>query len=132
MKKTNLINSQISSLIANLGHTDYICISDAGLPVPKNINKIDLAIKLGLPKFWDVLKVVKDEAKFEKAFVAKEIVDIFPDFVKKTQEILGKDCVVELITHQNFKKMILETKGVIRTGHNQWYHNIILQSGVTF
>jgi len=35
MKKGNLINQPLSSLIASLGHTDEIVIADAGLPITK-------------------------------------------------------------------------------------------------
>ena len=132
MKKTKSINSAISSIVSDLGHTDRICISDAGLPVPDEVLKIDLAIKLGLPSFKDVLEVIESEAKFEKVFIAKEIEDHFPNFVKMIKSILGEECEVKLIPHTQFKEMTNTTKAIFRTGENKWFHNIILQSGVTF
>ena len=47
MKKGQLINGQISELIATLGHTDEIVIADAGLPIPITTQRIDLALTRG-------------------------------------------------------------------------------------
>ena len=43
MKKTPLLNIVLSRLIASLGHGDIVVIADAGLPVPKGVELIDLA-----------------------------------------------------------------------------------------
>lgn len=58
MKKAGIINSDISKVLADLGHMDQICIADAGLPVPNEVKKIDLALERGLPSFMDVLRIV--------------------------------------------------------------------------
>lgn len=50
MYKTGILNSDISKVLSDLGHTDQIVIGDCGLPVPKDVKKIDLALTLG-PKF---------------------------------------------------------------------------------
>lgn len=42
MKKSVLINSEISSIISKMGHTDMLTICDSGLPIPKNVERIDL------------------------------------------------------------------------------------------
>ena len=56
MKKTPLINSEISAVIAQLGHMDTIVIGDMGLPIPDHVLRIDLAVRMGLPSFQDVLE----------------------------------------------------------------------------
>jgi len=43
VKKTILINSRLSEVIASMGHTDTIAIADSGLPIPKGVERIDLA-----------------------------------------------------------------------------------------
>ena len=35
MKKDRLLNPEIISAIASLGHTEYFCIGDCGLPIPQ-------------------------------------------------------------------------------------------------
>ena len=33
MKKTGIINSEVSAVVANMGHMDWLSIGDAGMPV---------------------------------------------------------------------------------------------------
>ena len=47
MKKDGLLNPQILSAIAAMGHTEYLVIADAGLPVPSGIPVIDIFINPG-------------------------------------------------------------------------------------
>ncbi|GAM61192.1 ribose ABC transport system [Vibrio ishigakensis] len=42
MKKSTLINSEISYLVATLGHTDEITVCDAGLPIQMRCNALIL------------------------------------------------------------------------------------------
>ena len=50
MQRHGILNSHIAKVLADLGHTDTICISDCGLPVPEGVQKIDLALDFGVPK----------------------------------------------------------------------------------
>jgi D-ribose pyranase len=43
MKKTRLLHSDLSYVIATMGHLDTLVIADAGLPIPDNTMRIDLA-----------------------------------------------------------------------------------------
>ena len=56
MQKIGILNSHIAKVLADLGHTDKICVGDCGLPVPAGTPKIDLALRLGEPKFIEVVK----------------------------------------------------------------------------
>lgn len=60
MKKGVCLNSEVSYVIAKLGHFDTLTIGDAGLPVPDGVQRIDLAVRLGLPGFRDVLETVEE------------------------------------------------------------------------
>ena len=70
MKKTKVINSDISRVISQMGHFDKLSIGDAGMPVPMNVEKIDLAVTHGLPTFMDVLKNVLEELVVQRIFLA--------------------------------------------------------------
>lgn len=39
MKKTGILNSDISRVVADMGHMDWLGIGDAGTPVPKTTEK---------------------------------------------------------------------------------------------
>lgn len=73
MKKTTVINSELSTVIAGMGHMDWLSIGDAGMPVPMGTQKIDLALTKQLPSFQDVLKNVLSELAVQKIYLAEEI-----------------------------------------------------------
>ena len=55
MKKIGILNQPVSAVIAGLGHTDTLCVADAGLPIPAQTQRIDLALTQGIPSFLDTL-----------------------------------------------------------------------------
>ena len=73
MKKQGVLNWEIASLIAQMGHGDTICIGDAGLPIPSGVKRIDLAVTKGIPDFLSVLRVIVEELAVEEVVVAKEL-----------------------------------------------------------
>ncbi len=52
MKKGTVLNSDISSMISRLGHTDTLVVCDAGLPIPKSTTRIDMALTRGCTFFY--------------------------------------------------------------------------------
>ncbi len=139
MKKSALLNSEISSVVSNMRHTDTLVIGDAGLPVPNLVKQIDLAVTKGVPDFITVLKTVLSELRVEKITFAEEIITKSPclhnkalELLKKTQSEEGTTITVEYIPHEKFKEKTAESKAVIRTGEFTPFANIILTSGVVF
>jgi D-ribose pyranase len=131
MKKDGIVNQRLLNVMGSLGHTDRIVVCDEGLPIDKNVERIDLSVTKGVVKFMDVLKPLLDELVVEKIILAQEIVTKSPAMY---QEILAltKDIPLEMVSHEEFKKLTKETKAIIRTGECTPYTNIILQSGVNF
>ena len=131
MKKTGIINAPISTVIAELGHMDTLTIADAGLPIPKEVQRIDLALMQGIPGFIDTLRVVLSEIQVEKVIVADEMKQISPVILTEVQSLLS-DIPVDFVPHQSFKELTKSTRVIIRTGEFTPYANIILISGVVF
>ncbi|MGM0414781.1 MAG: D-ribose pyranase [Bacillota bacterium] len=132
MKRGELLNTYISSLIADLGHKDKIVIADAGLPVPEGVEKIDLAVSCGLPGFVPTLKAVLSEYEIEAGILAEEIKSENPMILDEILAIVPSAIEPEYVSHQDFKRLTKDCKAVIRTGECSPYANIILVSGVTF
>jgi len=128
MKKIGIINQPISAVISDLGHTDTIVVADAGLPIPIETERIDLALKKGVPTFFDTLTVVLEEMFVEKAYVSKEIKEVSPQVYTKLQELLG-DVPIEELPHEEFKNQTRSARAIIRTGEFTPYSNVILVSG---
>lgn len=63
MKKEGILNSDISRVLSYMGHTDWICIGDCGLPIPDEEERIDLALEFGVPTFMKTLEVVAKDMK---------------------------------------------------------------------
>ncbi|CAM3316728.1 MULTISPECIES: D-ribose pyranase [Brevibacillus] len=131
MKKLGILNSELSAVISQLGHTDQIVICDAGLPIPDFVTRIDLAVVPGLPSFADVVEAVLLEMQVEKAIVADELAVAQPPLLDQLKETLP-DVQWESVSHESFKDLTKKAKAIIRTGECSPYANVILQSGVTF
>ena len=131
MKKTAVINSDISRVIATMGHFDTLAIGDAGMPVPSDTEKIDLAVSNGIPSFLDVLDNVLHELEVQKIYLADEIKAHNPAMLKAIEERFP-NTEIEFIPHSQMKKDLSKAKAFIRTGEMTPYSNIILESGVVF
>ena len=131
MKKTGVLNHRIAKVIAVMGHGDSLVIGDAGLPIPEEVERIDLAVSRGIPALLDVARAVAAELQVERLVLADElrernreltaaIVDLFP----------GSE--LEFVPHEQFKQRTRVARAVVRTGEHTPYANVILVSGVTF
>lgn len=131
MKKIGILNSDISALVASIGHTDTVTIADCGLPIKDNGKKIDISLKKGVPSFIETIKVVLEELKVESVIIAEEMEKSNPENYSEVIKIFGEK-IIRKVPHSEFKIISNESKGVIRTGECSPYANIILQSGVIF
>lgn len=135
MKKGKLLNSELSYEIAKIGHTSHITLCDAGLPFPKGVKRIDLAIEAGYPSFIKTLDAILSEMMVEEIVLASEIKTINPKVYNEILETFQKNGmnpkIVE-VSHTEFKEITRESEAIVRTGECTPYANIILKSGVAF
>jgi|SRR6266496_2262743 len=89
MKKTVLLQSDLSYVIATMGHMDTLVIADAGLPIPSETVRIDLALTKGVPGATQTLRVILEELKVEKVILAEEVKEHNPKFWVDVQELLN-------------------------------------------
>ncbi|MEW9094079.1 MAG: D-ribose pyranase [Clostridiaceae bacterium] len=131
MKKIGILNHKISSVISTMGHTDAIAIGDCGLPIPKETERIDLALIKDIPTFIQTLKAVLLELQVEEVEIANETKKVSPQLYEEIKRELGQ-VKINFITHEELKGRLKNCKAVIRTGEQTPYANIILKSGVVF
>ncbi|WP_269919653.1 D-ribose pyranase [Caldifermentibacillus hisashii] len=129
MKKNGILNSEITKVLADLGHTDTIVIADCGLPIPPSVKKVDLALAFGNPSFLDILNLLKDEMVIEKVTIATEMEEKNKVLYK---EITENFPAIEKVSHEKFKEKTKQVMAIIRTGEATPYANIILHAGVLF
>ncbi len=131
MKKYGILHHELARVIAQLGHGDMLIIADAGLPIPPNVQRIDLAVTEGVPSFLQVLTAVLAEIQVERATIANEMAVRSP----ATQQSLLDLCAaipISTVSHEEFKRLSQIARAIVRTGEFTPYANIILYSGVVF
>jgi len=131
MKKEKLLNPEIVAAVAALGHTEYLCIADCGLPIPQGVTVIDVSVCATIPSFLQVLKAVEGELVVESYIIADEIKEANPNILKQMEEILAGRSAKK-VPHEEFKKLTSNAKYIIRTGETSPYANVILVGGVNF
>ena len=133
MKKAGILNSEISRVLSYMGHTDRICVGDCGLPIPDQVERIDLALCFGEPTFMRTLEIVESDMKVEKIVLAEEIKTQNVTVLSQIEKLFeGQGVEVEFVPHTQFKALTNDCKAVIRTGEITPYANIILQAGCIF
>ncbi len=131
MKKTGILNAQLISHIAALGHKDTFMIGDAGMPIPKGVPIVDLILCGGVPTFRQVMDAVLAETAVEGYTIAEEIKEYNPELLGYIREKL-EGTEEEMISHVELKQMSAQVKFAVRTGEFTPYPNIILRAGVAF
>jgi len=135
MKRTRLLNSELSYEIARMGHTASITLCDAGLPIPAGVKRVDLAIERGYPSFIRTLDALLSEMMVEEIVVAREIHAENHDVFRETMELCRLHKMEPRVTevpHDEFKALTRSSEAIVRTGECTPYANVILKSGVVF
>lgn len=129
MYKTGILNSEISKLLSDLGHTDQIIIADCGLPVPEGVKKIDLALEFGKPSFIEVFNLIKTHMEIEQMTLAEEMIK---QNTALYQTLSAENIEIQTTSHEQFKVQSKTVKAIIRTGEAKPFANVVLTSGVLF
>lgn len=133
MQRHGILNSHISKVLADLGHTDTICIGDCGLPIPDEVLKIDLALTFGTPSFAEVVRLLAKHMKVEGIQIAAPMAEQNPDNLAVLNELFPADRFQRTVTsHEELKEASRHCKCIIRTGETTPYANVILRADCIF
>lgn len=127
MKKNGLLHPELLAAVAELGHRDEFLVCDAGMPIPNQARRIDLAYRAGAPAFLDVLGAIAADVVIERAVVAAEAA---PELAAAIERLLG--CPVERTSHEELKARARTSRFAVRTGEFTPYANVLLVAGVAF
>jgi D-ribose pyranase len=133
MKKNGILNPRLSYILASMGHTNKLVICDAGFPIPRQAECVDLSLVANIPRFMDTLKAVLSELKIEGAIIAEEMLEKSPHMYETVRAALPA-VEIQNVTHAQFKQITRRDNDIafVRTGEITPFANIILISGVTF
>ena len=135
MIKSGILHPQLLRVLGESGHTDLLMLSDAGMPVPMEKERVDLAILNDLPRQLTILKAIVDQLQIEKVYIAEEIQKVSPKYYAKVSGYLQRENIpLELIPHESLKAKshAPEVRACIRTGERTSYSTMILQVGVPY
>ncbi len=133
MKKSGILNADLSRIVASMGHTDKLVVCDAGLPIPAGNVVVDLALTANIPRFLETLGVVLQELQVERAVVAHEMESTSEEVYEAARDLLS-DVEMVSVPHHELKADMNGDGNVffVRTGEATPYANVILIAGVTF
>lgn len=131
MKKTGLLNRDLSAVVAAMGHYDRLVVSDAGFPIPLDVEYVDLSLRANEPTVMEVVRLLLEELEVEQVRIASEALEATPDRKEHLTELIPNADVQDL-PHAEFKQMAREARAVVRTGDYTPYANVMLISGVVY
>jgi simple sugar transport system permease protein/D-ribose pyranase len=116
--------------LAALGHGDVLLVVDAGFPIPRDADRIDLSITRDLPDLRTVLRIVHAELWVERVLLATEIAECNPllDTFVRTE---FAEAEIDPQPHADMLgKVARQAKTIVRTGAMDPWGNIGLVCGV--
>lgn len=131
MRPGSILHPELARALATCGHTDIILVTDAGFPIPKDANRIDLGFYAGMADVCDILKVLRKEIFVEEVHFATEVKTHHPALYKKVQEIFtGSGAVFKGTRHETLcEDFARRAKVVIRSGSlNAWANFALVAS----
>lgn len=134
MKKHGILNKRLMEAIMDMGHTEIIVIGDAGVPIARPEQRVDLALTADVPTIAEVLDLIMDEMIFEKAIVAKEQKLYNPvHFANVEKMVQSRYPTMEVSTmpHEDFfAEYLPKAKYIVRTGDLMPWGNVVLVAGI--
>ncbi len=132
MIKKGIFHPQLLRVLAELRHMDLLVIGDAGLPIPKGVERVDLGWIEGNPKFLDVLEAVIEHIVVEGVVFANEALEVSPHINESAKKLLPDNIGIEYIPHSELKKLSKEAKAIVLTGEFTGYTNVVLRCGCAY
>ena len=135
MLQEGILNPQLNDLLSRIRHTNTLVIADWAFPYWNDVEIVDLSLTRGIPLITDLLDVLRNNFKVGHIWQAEEFLSTNPDEIitKYNDSFDGFNGLyphlkVSRLPHNEFKKMVPDAIGLIRTGDPTAYGNIILES----
>jgi len=132
MLKTGIFHPQLLRILGELRHKDLLVIGDAGLPIPKGVERVDLGWKQGSPGYLEVLEEIAKVLVIEEALFATEALEVSPDFHAQALKLLPEGAPVSYVPHAQLKEISEGAKAIILTGEFTPYTNIVITAGCAY
>lgn len=130
LRNNKILNTELNHMLAAMGHTDMLVVTDAGCPIPKDAWVVDLSITRNFPELVPILEIIDGEFLAEEVIYADYIPEHNKPYYKDLKRIFN-DCTHTTVPHETLlKDVIKQAKGFVRTaGYTPW-GNIVIVAGV--
>jgi D-ribose pyranase len=128
MLKTGILNPAINSLISRVRHTNTLVIADRGFPFWPQIETVDISLVDDIPKVLDVVRAIRSNFVAGRAFMAEEFLAANSNEIRLEFEQVLSGVPLVFEPHVQFKKLVPQAIGLIRTGDTIQYANLIIES----
>ena len=129
MIENGLLNRDLASLLAKMGHGDQFLICDAGFAIPEGLPVVDLSIAVNIPTVDVVLTEILKFFSVEEVIFAQEQRDSCPAKLARLISLFKPPIELHSVSHVELKQRSQLVKGIIRTGDFSAFTNLILVSG---
>jgi len=128
MLKTGILNPAINSLISRVRHTNTLVIADRGFPFWPQIETVDISLVDDIPKVLDVVRAIRSNFVAGRAFMAEEFLAANSNEIRLEFEQVLSGVPLVFEPHVQFKKLVPQAIGLIRTEDTIQYANLIIES----
>lgn len=87
MQPNVILNAKLAGSLATLGHGDVVLVTDAGFPIPKDANIVDLGLTAGTVDVLEILRTLRRHMFAEEVHFAPEVKTEYPSLYRDVQEI---------------------------------------------
>ena len=132
MIKKGIFHPQLLRVLGELRHRDMLVIGDAGLPIPKGVERVDLGWIEGEPSYLKVLSEISKVIVVEDAIFANEAKEVSPEIHKEALKLLPEDVKLKYVDHSELKEISEDAKAIVLTGEFTGYTNVKLFCGCAY
>ncbi len=128
MIKEGILNPGLASLLCRFRHTNWLVIADRGFPFWPDVETVDISLADDIPTVLQVLSLIKKNYAVGGAFMAREFTQENDSKTVAQYQMLLPGVKIRFEPHNEFKKRVPRSIGLIRTGDTTQYSNIVLES----
>ena len=132
MIKEGIFHPQLLRVLGEIRHKDMIVIGDAGLPIPKGVERVDLGWIKGSPSYLQVLEEIAKVLVVDEAIFAEEALEVSKDLHEKALKLLPEGLPVSYVPHTQLKEISKDAKAIVLTGEFTGYTNVVLVAGCAY
>jgi D-ribose pyranase len=128
MISSGILNPHLLSLLARVRHTNTLVIADSMFPHWPGLIEVDLSLVYGIPTVPQVVAAILANWKCGTARMAEEF-HLHNDSTVRAEFLNSFGAAhLHFEPHLQLKTRVPQALGLIRTGENRIYTNVILES----